>query len=86
MLLWLEGAPDFQLDTNAQVLKFIDKIITCKKPTDDPELLNLVYRQVHRLLHICQKNTKSECRFNYPQPPMKQTKILYPLHGDIPQN
>ena len=53
MLLWLEGAPEFQLDTNAQLLKFIDKIITCKKPTDDPELLNLVNRQVHRHLHTC---------------------------------
>ena len=42
-------------------------------------MLNLVNRQVHRHSHTCHKNTSSKCRFNYPQPPMKQTMILYPL-------
>ena len=33
--------------------------------------------------HTCCKNTKRECRFNYPQPPMRQTEILYPLDTDV---
>lgn len=56
------------------------------KNTHNPELLNLVNRQVHRHSHTCRKNTKSECRFNVPHPPMRQTKILYPLDADMPQN
>ena len=79
MLIWLENAPQFSKDSDADVTSYIDNIITCQKPTDNHELLKLVNRQVHRHSHTCRKNTKSECRFNYPQPPMKQTKILYPL-------
>ena len=47
------------------------------------ELLKLVARQVHRHSHTCRKNTKRECRFNYPQPPMRQTEILYHLDTDV---
>lgn len=65
---------------------YIDKIITCRKPADDPQLLNLVNGQVHRHSHTCSKNTKSQCRFNYPQPPMKHTMILYPLDKETPDN
>ena len=79
MLLWLENVPQFQEDSDNDVTAFIDKIITCQKPIDNAELLNLVNRQVHRHSHTCRKNTSSKCRFNYPQPPMKQTMILYPL-------
>ena len=79
MLIWLDGAPEFQVKSGAEVTGLIDNIITCQKPTDNPELLSLVNRQVHRPSHTCHKNTKTECRFNYPQPPMRQIKILYPL-------
>jgi len=78
MLIWLAGAPQFQVESDEQLTAYIDKIITCHKPADDPELLNLVNRQIHRRSHTCRKNTKSHCRFNYPQPPMKHTMILYP--------
>ena len=84
MLIWLEDAPEFGKDSDAKVTSFIDKIITCQKPINNLELLNLVNRQVHR--HTCRKNTKSECRFNYPQPPMKQSQILLPLDSDMPQS
>lgn len=77
MLIWVEDAPEFHVKSDAEVTTYIDKIITCQKPTDNPELLNLVNRQLHRHSHTCHKNTKTECRFNYPQPPMRQTKILY---------
>ena len=86
MLMWLDGAPEFQIKSDAEVTGFIDNIITCQRPTDNPELLSLVNRQVHRHSHSCRKNTKAECRFNYPQPPMRQTKILYPLDTEIPQS
>jgi len=82
MLIWLEDAPQFKIDSDADVTSYIDNIITCQKPIDNPELLKLVNRQIHRHSHTCRKNTKSECRFNYPHP-MRQTEILYPLDTDI---
>ena len=85
MLIWLEQAPTFGHDDDdvAIVTSFIDKIITCKKPDNDTELGHLVNRQIHRHCQTCRKKSKAECRFNFPQPPMRSTKILYPLGSDI---
>ena len=66
MLIWLEDAPAFGVDKNDKVIAFIDKIISCKKPTDGPDLLKLVNRQVHCHSHTCRKKSKTQCRFNYP--------------------
>ena len=86
MLIWIKDAPQFHIDNDKEVTTFIDKIITCIKPIDNPELLKLVYRQVHRHSHTCRKNTSNPCRFNYPQPPMKQTMILYPFDEKTPDS
>ena len=58
----------------------------CHLPNNEPELLNLINRQTHRHSHTCRKKSKKECRFNYPQPPMRSTKILYPLDDDVSDN
>ncbi len=83
MLIWLEDAPVFGVDCDDKVTAFIDKIISCERPTDNPELLKLVNRQIHRHSHTCREKRKTECRFNYPQPPMRSTKILYPLDSSV---
>ena len=82
----LQNAPVFGVDENDDVTSFIDKIITCHLPNDEPELLNLVNRQTHRHSHTCRKKSKKECRFNYTQPPIRSTKILYPLDDDVSEN
>ena len=80
MLIWLEDAPVYGCDGGDEVTSFIDEIITCKMPNNNPELrLILVNRQIHRHSQTCCKKSKAECRFNFPQPPMNSTKILYPL-------
>ena len=86
MLIWLEDAPVFGVDDDVAVTDFIDKIISCQWPVDNTELHKLVNRQIHRHCHTCRKKSKNECRFNYPQPPMRATEILYPLEADMPQN
>ena len=86
MLIWLESAPVFGIDDDATVTTFIDQIVSCKWPIDDPQLQKLVNRQIHRHSHTCRKKSKSECRFNYPQPPMRATEIMYPLGSDISQH
>ena len=47
------------------------------------ELVLLVNRQMHRHCQTCRKKSKAECRFNFPQPPMKSTTILHPLGDDV---
>ena len=83
MLIWLENAPKFGIDFDCNVVSFIDKIITCEKPIENPELITLVNRQVHRHSHTCRKKSNNVCRFNYPQPPMPSTKIPCPLDVDM---
>ena len=83
MLIWLEDAPVYRCNNDSDVTTFIDKIITCKKPDNDPELVLLVNRQMHRHCQTCRKKSKAECRFNFPQPPMKSTTILHPLGDDV---
>ncbi len=79
MLIWLENAPEFGEDWDCDVASFIDKIITCEKPAENSELVALVNRQVHRHSHTCRKKSKSVRRFNYLRPPMRSTRVLYPL-------
>ena len=86
MLIWLESASVFGIDDDATVTTFIDQIVNCKWPIDDPQLQKVVNRPIHRHSHTCQKKSKSECRFNYPQPPMRATEIMYPLGSDISQH
>ena len=54
MLIWLENAPTFGEDFDCDV-SLIDKIIMYTKPNDNPVLLALVNRQVHRHSHTCCK-------------------------------
>ena len=78
-MLWLDNAPIFGVDKDEDVISFIDKMITCETPSSNAELLDLVNRQTRRHSHTCRKKSKSICRFNYPQPPMRTTQILYPV-------
>ncbi|KXJ08992.1 hypothetical protein AC249_AIPGENE17524 [Exaiptasia diaphana] len=87
MLIWLDGAPQFKVDRDKDVTAFIDNIITCQKAIDDACLPDLVNgRQIHRHCHTCRKNTRSQFRFNYPQPPLRETMIIYPLDNETPDS
>ena len=47
MLIWLEDEPVYGCDGGDEVTSFIDEIITCKMPNNNPELrLILVNRQI----------------------------------------
>ena len=82
MLIWLENAPAFGKHCD-HVTSFIDRIITREKSPEYSDLCTLVNRQVHRHSHTCKKNSQKLCRFNYPQPSMRSTQILYPLDIDM---
>ena len=80
------GTSYFGVDDDDLVTDFIDQIIKFQWPVDNPPLQKLVNRQIHRHYHASRKKSNSECCFNYPQPPMRATEIVYPLEADMPQN
>ena len=84
MLLWIKDAPRFGVQSDEEVVDFINQVITCSKAANDVTLSELVIRQYHSHSQTCKKKNRMVCRFNFPQPPMRDTVILYPLEDDIP--
>ena len=86
-LLWIKDSPKIEGDAE-DVIEFIDKYISCSKPTMeyDEEMSALVANQMHRHSHTCRKGRKFQCRFGFPKPPMANTVILEPLPVDMDEN
>ncbi|KAG7999536.1 ATP-dependent DNA helicase PIF1 [Nibea albiflora] len=76
-LFWIENAPIIDKNTDAEVIQFIDRYVTCELPSNDEELLDTVTSvQQHSKRHskTCKKG-KTVCRFNFPRPPSARTFI-----------
>jgi len=75
-LLWIEGAPVYGAENNSQIEQFVDKYITC-----NIDHLYSKLSKVHRHYHTksCRKRKNSHCRYNFPVPPMRATRIIEPL-------
>ena len=56
-LFWVDKAPKIDKDSDAKVVEFCDKYVTCQMPSD-PELLDLIDVQKHSEYHAktCDKN------------------------------
>jgi len=77
-LLWIKGAPMYEIHTNEEVEWFLNIYISC----DVSLLLNpLQNAQQHQHTCTCKKKN-NVCRFHYPLPPMHETKNLEPLQID----
>ena len=86
ILIWIENAPILGVDKDEYVVQFIDKYISCEKPTEkeDPELHEIVsHVQSHSKKHSksCKKKGTT-CRFNFPRPISKRTFISKPAEGN----
>ena len=86
-LLWIKDSPKIDNDMQC-VIEFIDKYISCAKPTveSSEEMSELVANQMHRHSHTCRKGRKFQCRFGFPKPPMPSTVILEELPADMDVN
>ena len=78
-LFWVKGAPQYERSCNEDIVKFVDKYITCFKPNSSNEMEDLINLQMHRHAKTCKKAGQKICRFNFPLPPMPRTMILTPL-------
>lgn len=81
-LLWVDGAPVIDVDSDDDVIAFIDKYISGKIPKDgaNAKLIAAMVRryQVHhhsRTCRIRQKDGSCTCRFDMPKPPCLATVI-----------
>ena len=83
-LSWIKDSPKIDNDVE-DVIEFIDKYISCSKPTKDSNegMSALVANQRHRHSHTCRKGRKFQCRFGFPKPPMPNTVLLEPLPADM---
>ena len=78
-ILHVKGAPVFDEDSDAKVIKFIDKYITCSIPDKEkhPHLFKLVNTvQTHGHSQTCRKKKGVKCRFNFPAAPSNETRIV----------
>ena len=82
--LWIEGAPIYGKDSDEDVIKFIESIITCRLPDKEtePELYKLVTKyQMHNCTDSCirLKNRRGRfvktCRYNYPRCVVTKTTL-----------
>ena len=79
MIVYCKDAPIFGQDSDEDVCEYIDRFITCHKPEEESEISELVKFQTHKHTHTCKSPRKKKCRFGYPKPPLKTTRILHPL-------
>ena len=78
-LLWVKDAPIYGKNADQEIEDFIDKYLTCDSTSIADSLRTLHH---HHHTKSCRKRKKLHCRFNFPQPPMKKTRILKPLEYD----
>lgn len=82
MKLWISNAPILGVNSNKEIIDFIDSYISCAIETGNNELDELVRKfQIHKCTKSCQRFCKSfkngaiKCRYGYPKLPCKETKI-----------
>ena len=79
--LWVKGAPKIGVNSDQDVIAFIDKYQHSVVGNDNPILKELVRtRQTHKHNSTCWRNGK--CRFNFPKPISNKTLIARQPVGD----
>ena len=83
-LLWVEDAPVIDKNTDAEVVEFIDKYVTCELPTQNETLLEIVTSvQTHSKRHSQSWRKKGTvCHFTFPRLPSEQTFISHSVGAD----
>ena len=81
MLAWIQGAPKYGENDDAEVIEYVDRVASCS--VDVPEdLQNVLEFQKHKHSRTCRKAGKPICRFGIPFPPMRKTAVIQPYVGE----
>lgn len=84
IILWIEGAPRLDVDSDQVVAAFIDQYQKCSIPQQEGKLRDLVLKlQKHSHSVTCRKRRnpiqQPTCRFHFPHAPSSETLIARPL-------
>jgi hypothetical protein len=89
MVTWLKDTPKFSSDIKSnfkEIIKFIDKYITCKNRADYGEKEEFYGFQFHkhskRKCRIKDRGGNLICKYNFPKPILQETMILEPLSDE----
>ena len=52
-LSWVKEAPQYEISSDGEIVKFVHKYITCYKPDSSSEMEDLVNLQLHRHAKTC---------------------------------
>ena len=78
VLFWVPDAPQYEQNSNEEIIHFVDKYISCKSD-QSYEMRELVNFQTQRHAKTCKKGGHKICRFYFPLPPVPRSMILEPL-------
>ena len=74
-ILWIKDAPKLDINTDEEVISFIDKYQTCVIPDEEnTDLRNLVL-SLKKHVHSSTCRKRGSCRFRFPHPPSGKTLI-----------
>jgi hypothetical protein len=83
-IIWVEGAPKLDIDTDQQIAEFVDRYISCEIPSEltEMELHTLVGTlQKHSHSKSCWKKKKNDCRYHFPKAPSPRTMVSRKYEG-----
>ena len=80
--MWIEDAPKYGQNSEAEITQFIDKYVSSSVDVNE-NLKQLIEFQTHKHSKSCRKKGKAVCRFGFPLPPIPCTMILEPLKQEI---
>ncbi|XP_078603870.1 uncharacterized protein LOC144877700 [Branchiostoma floridae x Branchiostoma japonicum] len=74
-ILWIKDAPQINVDSDEDVVKFINEHITCSIPEENDEELRKLVLSVQKHGHSATCRREQKCRFRFPRPPSQETLI-----------
>lgn len=78
MLVFTSDRPDsFTAEDCVDLGNYVDKYVSVSLDVDE-ETKDLVKLQSHKHSRTCRKEGKNVCRFNFPVPPMRTTRLISP--------
>lgn len=74
-ILWMKDAPKLDVNSDEEVISFIDKHQTCAIPAEEESDLRNLVLSVQKHVHSATCRRSGSCRFHFPHPPSSGTVI-----------
>ena len=84
IMFWVQDAPNLDENSPEEISLFIDKYVSCSAEVSE-DAKPLLEMQKHKHSKSCRKRQQPICRFGFPKPPMRTTRVLQPLESDDPE-